>query len=512
MDSNIIFFMVDQLSAKWLEVDGLIPTPNIDALKKRGTSFTNTISSNPLCCPARATLATGLSTRNHGVLENGYQLDPELPTFMRILQQNGWHTGALGKVHFHPHFAGLYPDYKPYGFDVAHITEDARGGEWIDWVEKKHPEHYESVLATIWPTKIPDFAEYGPNKINLRDRIDTIRKNHTWPTPEHPKNAGGFYTLPFPEEVSQTNWITGHSLDFIQNAPSDQPIYAHISYVQPHGPFHPPADYLQHVNTDAIPDPVIAEWVDDPNAPSELKRRTPICPDDWEYARQLYFADIVHLDDQLGLVMDVLRETDRLDNTYIIFLSDHGELLYDHGFNSKAEKHYDACIRVPLVISGPGLQKDAVCDEFIQLEDLCPTVLDMANQQMPAIPAMGPYLQEAFEDIEILPGRSLLPLCRGEQVDNWRNAAYCESYNNINSTDPEQWARTIRTHDFRYTFYPNSGEQMFDLKNDPNEINNIVADESFASIRDELRSQLMTMIVMQDYPKTRRDLFAIGVH
>jgi arylsulfatase A-like enzyme len=210
--------------------------------------------------------------------------------------------------------------------------------------------------------------------------------------------------------------------------------------------------------------------------------------------------------------MDALKETNRLDNTYIIFLSDHGELLYDHGFNSKAEKHYDACIRVPLIISGPGLQKDAVCDEFVQLEDLFPTVLDMANQPIPAMPAMGPYLQEPYEDIAAIPGRSLLPLCRSEQVDNWRKAAYCESYNNINSTDPGQWARTIRTDDYRYTFYPNNCEQMFDLKKDPDEIHNIVADPDYADIRTDLRDQLMTLIVMQDYPKTRRDLFAIGVH
>jgi arylsulfatase A-like enzyme len=210
--------------------------------------------------------------------------------------------------------------------------------------------------------------------------------------------------------------------------------------------------------------------------------------------------------------MDALAKANRLDNTYIIFLSDHGELLYDHGFNSKAEKHYDACIRVPLIISGPGLKEGEVCDEFVQLEDLCPTVLDMAKQQMPSMPAMGPYLREPYEDIAILPGRSLLPLCRGEQIDNWRKAAYCESYNNINSTDPGQWARTIRTHDFRYTFYPNNGEQMFDLKNDPDETNNIVANSAYADIRNDLRDQLMTLIVMQDYPKTGRELFAIGVH
>ena len=92
---NLIFFMVDQLSAKWLEAasGGVCPTPNIDRLREMGVSFSNAFTSNPVCMPMRATLATGLTTRGHGVLENGYQLDPALPTFMQALQREGWRTG-----------------------------------------------------------------------------------------------------------------------------------------------------------------------------------------------------------------------------------------------------------------------------------------------------------------------------------------------------------------------------------------------------------------------------------
>ncbi len=152
--SDIILFMVDQLSAKWLESawEGVCPAPNIEKLKEMGTAFPHCFTSNPVCCLARATISTGLTTRGHGVLENGYRLEPELPTFMKVLQKHGWRTGGFGKVHLKPHYAGLYPDYKPYGFDVTHITEDPRGGEWLDWVEKIHIGHYEAALATIWPT------------------------------------------------------------------------------------------------------------------------------------------------------------------------------------------------------------------------------------------------------------------------------------------------------------------------------------------------------------------------
>ena len=516
---NIVFFMVDQLSARWFEAarDGACPTPNFDRLCARGVTFTNVITSNPVCQPARATIATGLTTRGHGVLENGYQLDPALPTFMQVLQRASWRTGALGKVHLRPHFAGLYPDYRPYGFDVTHITEDPRGGEWLDWVEAERPEHYEEALATIWATKIPDFAAYGPRKVNLRDRVEEIRREFDWRTPEFPENTFMAYTLPFPEEVSQTHWITAHAIDFIRSTPADQPFCAHVGYVQPHSPFNAPAAYARLVNLDRIPSPAPAEWLAEPSAPGffeKFRKRVEgvDLPRRWRHARRMYFADISYLDSRLGCVMETLEQTGRLEDTYVIFLSDHGEMLGDHGFSGKEDKHYDACIRVPLVIAGPGVKPGLVCDEMVQLEDICPTVMEMTGQMLPEMPKTGPYLNIAPKDIPILPGRSLLPLCRAEKVRDWRSAAYCESYNRIDSNDPGDWARTIRTKDFRYTFYPRNGEQMFHLAQDPCEQRNIVADPAHAQLRQRLRDELLEMMVMQDYPKTRRELFALGVH
>lgn len=511
---SIVFFMVDQLSARWLEAasDGVEYTPNIDRLRERGVTFSRCITSNPVCCPTRATIATGLTTRGHGVLENGYQLDPSLPTFMHSLQQGGWRTGAFGKVHFRPHFAGLHPDYRPYGFDVTHITEDPRGGEWLDWVEEVHPEWYESALATIWATAIPEFASYGLQGVDLASKIVQIRDAFQWATPEFPENNAWLYTLPFPEPVSQTAWITAHAVAYLRETNPGQPLYAHVSYVQPHSPFCPPGEYMACVDAPRIPSPAPAEWAENPHAPSYFKDKQP-AQADWRRNRHHYFADIVHLDHQLGRVMDALEETGRLENTYLIFLSDHGELLGDHGFYGKEERHYDACIRVPLIIAGPGLKRGLVCEELVQHEDICPTVLDIASLQMCAMPKMGPHIKVDAAELPVLPGRSLLGLCRGEHLGSWRQAAYSESYNGIWSITPGDWARTILTKDLRYTFYAHgNGEQLFDLRDDPEEQRNLVAAPAYAGLRQELRDQLLELIVMQDYPKTRRELFALGVH
>ena len=512
---DVVLFMLDQLAARWLEspCDTVVPTPHLDRLRARGVNFTRCIAGNPICMPARATIATGLSARGHGVLTNGYRLDPELPTFMSLLQGSGYRTGVAGKVHFRPHFAGLYPDYTRYGFDIAHVTEDARGGEWLDWVAERHPRHFEAVLATIWPSHIPEYSAYGPRRENLKERIEAIRESFQWATPEYPHNTPRAYTLPFPAEVSQTEWITGHGVDFLRDTPADTPLLLQVSYVQPHGPFCPPASTMDRVAADRIPAPAPVEWVDDPSAPecfatSEGARRA--IPDDWRRTRHYYFADLGHLDDQLGHVMDALEQRGRLDDTYFILVADHGELLLDHGFTGKGERHYDAAVRVPLTIAGPGLQRGATVDRFVQHEDLFPTILEMASVEAPAPRTMGPYLRETPE---ALAGSSLLPLCRGEQPAGWRDAAYVESYNNISTATPRNWARSVRTSDWRYTRYPNgTGEQLFHLAEDPDEQHNLAADPAHAAVRNELRDRLLDLVILQDYPHSHRDLFALGVH
>ena len=157
---NVILFIVDQLSAKWLEAardEKICALPNLDWLGENGTTFTHTFTSNPICSPTRATIHTGQTSRGHGLVENGYALDPKIPTFVQALQREGWRTGAFGKMHLRSHYESVNHDNRPYGYDVTHVTEDDRGGEWLDWVEKEHPEHYEAALSTAW-ADVPGFS------------------------------------------------------------------------------------------------------------------------------------------------------------------------------------------------------------------------------------------------------------------------------------------------------------------------------------------------------------------
>ena len=507
---NVVFFMVDQLSMKWLEgaAAAAVPTPNIDALRQAGTTFVNAFTSNPLCCPARATLATGLTTRQHGVFQNGYELNPALPTFMRLLRMTGWRTGAFGKVHLRSHYHGVHPDYTAYGYHVVRNTEDPRAGEWLDWVAEQHPEHLDTALSCIWSTEIPELRRYGPDGEDLRPRILAARERFGAAGRPH-----GNFTLPFPEGVSQTAWITAGAVEFIRTTPAETPLHAHVSYVQPHSPFCPPAEFMELVDESAIPAPIEPEWVPDPRQPACFAAsegaHTEI-PSDWRQYRKFYLADVAHLDAQLGKVVEALKAAGRWESTYLFFLSDHGELLLDHGFTGKGERHYDASVRVPLIIAGPGVRAAATCEAFVQLEDIVPTVLEITRLPAPTLPVGG-----VFQHVEpsALPGRSLMGFCRGEAPDGWRDAVYIESYNNLRTNDPREWARTVRGRHWRYTYYPaGGGEQLFCLAEDPDETRNLAYEDDGAEVRDGLRACLLEAVILQDHPHPPRSLFQLGVH
>jgi len=530
---NIILFMVDQLSAKWIEGDCLkaMKLPNIQKLKNTGITFSHAFTNNPVCCPTRATIATGLSAHGHGVLQNGYGLDPEIPTFMNLLNDNGWKTGVCGKVHLDSHHKTFYHDYTKYGYQVVHNTEDPRGGEWLDWIKENYPEDYKNALATSWTTKCANFFSYGPEGENLSKKIDAIRADFNWGTEKHPNNTQAAYTLPFPEEISQTSWVTKKSLDFLKSNSSEQPFFLQISYVQPHLPSCPPERCMDLVDPSKIPEPIKPEWVDNDTSPSCLVKsegaRTTI-PKDWREKRQYYFADIVNLDEQLGIIVDELENLGLSENTYILFLSDHGELLLDHGFTGKAERHYDACIRIPLILSGPEIKSSVTNDGLVSLEEIFPTILDMAGIPLPkpkiikevqgmedAGSSEGIYSRDNqfIDSIVTSPGYSLLPIAKGDSDSSIRNEIYVESFNNIDSFTPEYWARTIRTKEWRYTYYPmGSGEQLFCLKNDPNEITNLASNEKYYIVKQEMKDKLMELIILQDYPHSPRSQFALGAH
>jgi arylsulfatase A-like enzyme len=146
----------------------------------------------------------------------------------------------------------------------------------------------------------------------------------------------------------------------------------------------------------------------------------------------------------------------------------------------------------------------------VQLEDVCPTILEATGCAYPEPPVMGPHHKGKAP---ALPGRSLLPWCQGRAPSDWRDCAYAESYNNLARTNTRDWARTVRTAGWRYTLYPEGkGEQLFDLGSDPDETRNLASDPASAEVRAEMRDRLLELVILQDFPNSPRERFAFGVH
>ena len=509
---DILFLMMDQLSAKWLELglDGICDLPNIKRLRQNGMYFDHAYTNNPVCCPARATIATGLSSRSHGVIENGYYLNFDAPTFMKSLQKGGYRTGAFGKVHFMPHFSGFDHHAEAYGFDVAHITEDNRGGEWLDWALDEFPEYEDQILKSIPTPKVEAFQAYGPERRDIQTRIEELRKE-PWGSEDDVDATDWAHCMTFPEEASQTAWITGKAMDFIRNAPKDRPVFAQISYVQPHNPYEVPKQFMDRVRAEKIPERIPATWVEDENAPEYFKDKKPVDRVNWKYERHIYLASLVFLDAYIGKILDAVKKERDINETFIFLVSDHGDMLGDHGFYLKEEKHYDTCIRVPYLICGPGVLKNAVCHEIVQPEDICPTVLQLAGLSMTAPPYAEIFMKVNPKEIPLYHGSSVVDLLAGK-TGLWRNEGYCESYNPVFSMKPTDWARTVITAKYRYTYYFHGGEQLFDLEQDPEERFNVVGEEVYQPVRQELKDILLEKIIAQDYPKPVRQLYCIGVH
>lgn len=500
-----MLFMVDQLAAKWLDLAraGIVELPNFDALQAEAATFDLAFSTNPVCTPSRASIATGLSSAANAVGECGYALDPSVPTFMHGLQKTGWRTGAFGKLHFIPQIQTLTPDYHPYGFDVVCNTEDSRAGEWLDWVKNTHPEHYQAAQSTVWMTMVPDLENYGPDHADLRSEILAAQKRF-------PESTGEAYELPYPAEVSQTAWITDRACDFIQGADGD--IFAQISYVQPHNPFSPPAEYVDLVNSEAIPDPAAAEWKSAPIPYYEQARYAQASYDtcDWRRDRTLYFADLAHLDHELGRVRDALAGTGRLDDCLFVFTSDHGELLHDHGLLGKWERHYDPCIRIPLIIQAPGTTPGRYT-ELAEHSDIAATIYDWTGTPTPELPVWN---RTADAPMSMLHGRSLLPTitCSAEQPERpERTHVFIQSNNSHVEASPRSWARTIRTPRYRYTRHlAGGGEQLFDLIHDPDEQDNLAYDERYRDLRETMLAELAEATARDAFPNSPLQLFKIG--
>jgi arylsulfatase A-like enzyme len=416
----------------------VVLTPTLDQLARNGALYTNAYSASPVCTAARRGLMTGLTPRTHGDRDYDEQLPmPNAPTLAQCFRDAGYQAYAVGKLH-------VFPQRSRLGFDDVLLNEEGRrtGIEADD---------YEVFLA--------DHGYIG------REFTHGI-SNNTYDT----------RAWHLPEEMHHTNWTVREMCRQIKRRDPTKPGFWYMSFQAPHPPLVPPQAYLDLYRDAEIPAPFVGEWAR-ANLPYALQvrrdRYAPLTRAQMKLARQAFYALCTHIDHQIRLVIGLLREEGLLDHTIIAFTSDHGDMLGNHDLFAK-QIFYEDATKIPLIIIPTSdyarLGHHCVDDRLVELCDVMPTLLDLAGVPIPST----------------VEGISLASQTR-------RATLYGEmGHGNLAK-------RMIRDTRYKLLYYATGNRiQLFDLQNDPDEMHDLAAHASHASIRERLTQSLMGELYGED--------------
>ena len=455
---NILMIMADQWRADCLGAYGnrIVRTPHIDRIGKEGATFTRAYTCTPSCTPARSALLTGLAPWHHGMLGMtlmATQYPVEQP---RTLAENGYYTTVVGKNHF-------YPIRNGHGYHQMVLDEHC--SYWFDKHESdaalaSSPEErcdYEAWFWSQMPTGNPHATGLGWNDYR-----------------------GKAFVLP--EELHATHWTGQTAVNFLRTYQRPEPFFLKVSFIRPHSPYDPPPRWMkQYANAD-IPSAFVGDWAgryaprsDDSNNIWHGK----MAPDVIRNSRQAYYANVSFVDEQVGLILEALEQRGLLDETLILFFSDHGDMLGDHNLWRKTYA-YEPSARIPFLMRWPsGLlaaERGQKRNEPIELRDVFPTLMDagqVTNRQ---------------ELTQKMDGASLLPLLRGngaqwrQWIDLEHNVCYSPS-NHWNGFANNQW---------KYIFHAQTGEeQLFDLQQDPQELTDLAKVAGHEATLNQWRSRMV---------------------
>lgn len=439
---NVLILFTDQQRWDALGAAGNphIQTPNLDALARRGVLFHRAYCNAPVCMPSRHSMLSGLYPTTVGTTTNGTEMDPDVPCLQHYLAVYGYYTANLGKLHFLNHATRDHRALHPrFGFDEAVISDEpgCYADPYLKWVEMHDPDAVEACMCSTPP----------------ECRTPRVHKQ--------PRDTDAPYVFEGPEHLTHTAFVADITCDFItRRAGSGRPWMAIAGFYATHTPLNPPQRFLDLYDPATLPSPKMNPG-DNTRGHSDAH---------WRTVKQHYYALVSHVDDQCGRILHALDATGQTDQTVIVFVSDHGEYLGDHGRIQKGMPGHDAAARVPLIVAGPGIPAaEAPRSELIELVDLVPTLLDCCGVQA------DPGLQ----------GRSFRPLLTGRPYTP-RTSAFLEE----RAPRGAGW-KAIRTPDHKYCLANDGRELLYDLRHDPDELNDLAADPAHSQTLDACRMELL---------------------
>ncbi len=458
---NILWICSDQQRFDTLGCYGneFVRTPNLDKLAESGILFERCYSQSPVCTPSRASFLTGRYPRTTRCRQNGQSIPNDEVLVTRLLADAGYACGLSGKLHL----STCNPQACP-------TTERRINDGYTEFHWSHHPN-------PDWPTN--EYIHW------LREKGMKFEKSAF--------RDSKYVQAGMPAEHHQTTWCAQKAINFIDvHASLDRPWLFSVNMFDPHNPFDPPVDYLERYldRLDEVPLPNYTpqELKDKPRFQQPEHRAAyaqggSFNPDgmsdvDHRLVRAAYWAMIDLIDEQVGRMLEALEASGQLENTIVIFTSDHGEMLGDHGIYLKGPYFYEPAIRVPLIISWQGVVEAGQRSRgLVELADLAPTLLDAAGLER------HPGMQS----------QSIWPLLTGEaDLNQHRDDVYCEYYNAMPSREyPAAHATMVRTD--RYKLVAVHGMEpgeLYDLQRDADETHNRWNDPEYQSVKLEMLKRL----------------------
>ncbi len=442
---NILWICTDQQRYDTIACLGNkhIRTPNLDKLASQGTAFTHAFCQSPVCTPSRASFLTGRYPRTTRAYQNGQMIDRDEILVTKMLADAGYDCGLSGKLHLAP----------CNGREAEERIDD--GYRYYKWSHQ--PAGCENTNAyQLWLKS----KGYRYSDLYHRD---------------------GYAHAGVPADLHQTTWCIDEAINFIKEE-RDKPWLMSVNIYAPHHPFDPPKEFFDRYDPDKLPDP---DYVEGELANKPAFQRRDHSRKDYSYKdmtpherrkiKAAYYAMIEHIDEHVGRIMKFLDDTGRREDTVVIFMSDHGELLGDHGIFLKGPYTYDCSIRVPLIISWPGQFRSGVTsDALVELTDITPTILRAAGMPIP-------YRVQ---------GRPLNDLLTGK-TDKHRDYVFCESYNTmVNSSQQTVMISMMRTRTHKIAVqHGRPIGELYDLQADPGEHRNLWDSKEHAGLKADMMKQ-----------------------
>jgi choline-sulfatase len=428
---NIVFILVDQMAHDCIAALGndAIQTPNLDRLANEGVAFQNAYCNSPVCAPSRASLASGKLIRTCEVFDNAAQFSSEIPTIMHHLSAAGYDTVGSGKFHF------VGPD-QLHGFS-RRLTTD------------------------VFPSNFAWTPNWDAGPIFSEGMNASVAKQ-----------AGPVSWNKYLDFDSETLFRALEYIRSVRRMTPGRPFFLNVSFSHPHPPFQPMEEYLALY--DDVPGPRVPNLPREPNTYEQWMitynglDHIELTSDEVVRARRCYYAMVSYIDDLVGRIVQELERHRLLDDTMIVFTSDHGEMLGEHGLWYKRTYHEES-VRVPLVMRMPGGEHGGrAIDDVVSLVDLSAALLDAAGV--------------AVSSVSGLDGDSLMPLVRGEDV-GWKDTAIFEYFGN-GTVEP---MLGVRRGSHKLVEVPGACTLLFDLSSDPHELSDQADDSSKAELVAELR-------------------------